>query len=100
MKLKELLKGIDILKIENNSDIEVTGLSYNSKTTKKGDIFICLKGENSDGHKFAKSAYEKGAVAFFIEDELDFKCGCPKIFVKSTKYSIANLSANFYENPS
>ena len=101
MRLKDLLKNVEILKTENyDENTEITGLSYNSKTTKKGDIFICLKGENTDGHKFAKSAYENGASAFFIEEELDFECDCPKIFVKSTKYSIANISANFYEHPS
>ena len=100
MKLKELIKNIEVLKIENEKDIEINGLSYNSKTIKNGDIFICLKGENTDGHKFAKSAYENGASAFFLEDELDFECDCPKVFVKSTKHSIADLSAAFYDNPS
>ena len=101
MKLKDLLKNVEVLKTENyDENIEITGLSYNSKTTKNGDIFICLKGENTDGHKFAKMAYEKGACAFFIEDELNFECTCPKIFVKSTKHSIAAISANFYCHPS
>ena len=101
MKLKDLIKNVEILKTENyDENIEITGLSYNSKTTRNGDIFICLKGENTDGHKFAKAAYEKGAAAFFVEDELDFECNCPKIFVKSTKHSIADISANFYDNPS
>ena len=100
MKLNDLIKNIEVLKVENEKDIEITGLSYNSKTIKKGNIFICLKGENTDGHKFAKSAYENGATAFFLEDELDFECDCPKVFVKSTKHSIADLSAAFYENPS
>jgi len=100
MKLSELIKHIDVLKTENFKDVEITGLNYNSKTTKNGDIFICLKGENTDGHKYAKSAFENGASAFFIEDDLDFECDCPKIFVKSTKHSIADLSATFYNNPS
>ena len=101
MKLGELIKNIDTLKLENfDSEVEITGLSYNSKTIQKGNIFICLKGENTDGHKYAKMAYENGAAAFFLEDELDFECNCPKIFVKSTKHSIADLSAAFYENPS
>ena len=99
MKLGELIKNIDVTKTENfNGDVEITGLSYNSKTIQKGNIFICLKGENTDGHKYAKMAYENGAAAFFLEDELDFECNCPKIFVKSTKHSIADLSAAFYEN--
>ena len=53
MKLNDLIKNIDILKIENNKDIDIRGLSYNSKTIKPCEIFICLKGENTDGHKFA-----------------------------------------------
>lgn len=100
MLLKELIKNIAVKKIENEKNIEIKGLSYNSKTTNEGDIFICLKGENSDGHKYAKAAYEKGAVAFFLEDDINFECNCPKIFVKSTKGAIADLSAQFYNNPS
>ncbi len=103
MKLKDLIKNIDIVKVEavkDWQDIEITGLSYNSKTTEKGDIFICLKGENTDGHKYAKSAVENGASALFLEDEIDFECDCPKVFVKSTKHQIADLSSAFYNNPS
>ena len=73
MKLNDLIKNIDILTIENEKNVDIKGLSYNSKTIKQGEIFICLKGENTDGHKFAKSAYENGASAFFLEDELDFE---------------------------
>ena len=101
MKLNELIKNIDCkVTGENWQNTEITGLCYNSKTVKKGDIFICLKGENTDGHKFAKMAYENGAAAFFVEDELDFECNAPKIFVDSTKHKMADLAANFYEHPS
>ena len=101
MKLKNLIKNSEILKIDNyDENLDITGLSYNSKNVQKGNIFICLKGENTDGHEFAKAAYENGASAFLVEDELNFDCNCPKIFVKSTKHSIANIAANFYDNPS
>ena len=105
MKLKNLIENIECKVISSGcekdwQDIEITGLSYNSKTIKPGEIFICLKGENTDGHKFAKMAYENGATAFFLEDELDFECDRPKVFVKSTKHSIADLAAAFYNNPS
>ena len=66
MKLDELVENIDCEKI-NFENVEITGLSYNSKTTKKGDIFICLVGEYTDGHKYIQSAEENGAVALFTE---------------------------------
>ena len=44
MLLTDLLKQLKDYKTYNFDDIEVTGLSYNSKTTKAGDIFICIKG--------------------------------------------------------
>ena len=52
MKLQELIKNIKIKKILNEKDIDITGISYNSKTVKQGEIFVCLKGEHSDGHEF------------------------------------------------
>ena len=58
MKLKELLKNVKVEKIINEKDVDIDGISYNSKTIKNGDIFVCLKGEYSDGHDFAKMAQQ------------------------------------------
>ena len=98
MKLSELVKNIVIKEIANNSDIEVTGVSYNSKTIQKGEIFVCLKGEHSDGHEFAKMAVENGASALFCEKYMDLPI--PQIIVDSTRQKIADLAASFYQYPS
>ena len=62
-KLISLLNPTEVLNGENLSNIEVQDISYNSKTTKAGDIFVCLVGEKTDGHKYAKMAQDAGAVA-------------------------------------
>ena len=98
MLLKDLLKLLDDYETVNYSDVEVTGMSYNSLTINKGDIFICIRGEYSDGHKYAQSAFEKGAVAFFCEEKLPFDV--PQIIVKDTKRLMANISSAFYNEPS
>lgn len=99
MLLSEILKGIKNHKLVNfNNEIEITGISYNSKITKDSDIFVCLKGEHSDGHEYAKMAFEKGAKALLCEKELDINI--PQIIVKSARHSIADLAATFYNNPS
>ena len=50
MKLDELIEYLDYKDLINFKNIDITGISYNSKTTKKGDIFVCLVGEHTDGH--------------------------------------------------
>lgn len=98
MKLDDLIKNVEYLNIINHKNIEVTGISYNSKTTQKGDIFVCLRGEYTDGHKYFKMAEENGAVAFVCEEELE--TDLPQVVVKSTRHQIADFAAAFYEYPS
>ena len=98
MKLDELIKNVEYTDIINHEDVEVTGISYNSKTTQKGDIFVCLRGEYTDGHKYFKMAEENGAVAFVCEEELN--TNLPQVIVKSTRHQIADFAASFYEYPS
>ncbi len=97
MKLDKLIKNIDC-ETKNYENIEITGLSYNSKTTEAGNIFIALVGENSDGHNYVESAEKNGAVALFVEHEVDSEL--PQIIVKSTRHEIADLADAFYESPS
>lgn len=98
MKLGELIKNVKAKKIINEKDVEITGISYNSKTVQKGDIFVCLKGEHTDGHDFAKNAVENGASALFCEKEMPFDI--PQVLVESTRHQIADIASEFYGNPS
>jgi UDP-N-acetylmuramoyl-tripeptide--D-alanyl-D-alanine ligase len=45
-----------------------TGVSIDSRTVAKGDLFIALKGPSFDGHKFVADALEKGAVGALVHD--------------------------------
>ena len=98
MKLDDLIKNVEYLNVINHKNVDVTGISYNSKTTQKGDIFVCLRGEYTDGHKYFKMAEENGAVAFVCEEELE--TDLPQVVVKSTRHQIADFAAAFYEYPS
>lgn len=98
MLLSKLVSLLGEYKTKNFEDVEITGLSYNSLTTKENDIFICIRGEAVDGHKYAKSAVDKGAKALFCEEELDVDV--PQIIVEDTKRTMANISAAFYNEPS
>ena len=98
MLLSKLIRLLDDYKTKNYIDVEINGISYNSLTTEQGDIFLCIRGEASDGHNYAKAAVEKGAKALFCEEELDLNV--PQIIVKDTKRTMAKIAAAFYNEPS
>ena len=70
MKLKYILKNIEIMSTVGSTDIEISGIEYDSRNIKKGDLFVCIDGSKVDGHKFIESAKTKGAVAFLVEKNL------------------------------
>ncbi|MBR1617140.1 UDP-N-acetylmuramoyl-L-alanyl-D-glutamate--2,6-diaminopimelate ligase [bacterium] len=98
MQLSTIIKNIEHVEVLNYKDTDIKGISYNSNTIKSHEIFVCLKGEHTDGHNFAQSAFEKGATALMCERPLNIEI--PQIIVKSTQESIADLSSIFYNNPS
>lgn len=99
MKLDELIEYLDYKDLINFKNIDITGISYNSKTTKKGDIFVCLAGEHTDGHEFAKNAIENGAAALLVERKVD-GIKIPQVVVSSTRHKIADIADRFYSSPS
>lgn len=99
MKLDELIEHLDYKDLVNFKNVDVTGISYNSKTTKKGDIFICLTGEYTDGHEYAQNAIENGAVALLTEHTVEAG-KTPQIVVSSTRHKIADIADRFYSSPS
>jgi UDP-N-acetylmuramoyl-tripeptide--D-alanyl-D-alanine ligase len=44
-----------------------TGVSIDSRTLQPGDLFVAIKGERMDGHKFVQAAFERGASAVIVE---------------------------------
>lgn len=100
MKLDELIEHLDYKDLINFKNVDITGISYNSKTTKQGDIFVCLTGEYTDGHEYAKNALENGAIALLVEKQVENAGRIPQIVVSSTRHKIADIADRFYSSPS
>ena len=98
MKLETLIENLQYKELINFKNIDITGISYNSKTTKTGNIFVCLAGEHADGHDFFRNAVEVGAKAFMVERPLDTHL--PQIVVNSTRRQIADIADKFFGSPS
>ena len=73
MKLNDLLKGINILSVNGDLNIDINNIAYDSRKVKENTLFICIKGFNSDGHKYIESAIEKGAKAFLVQEDINIE---------------------------
>ena len=82
--------------MEGNGDVEVTGIAYDSRRVKPGELFVAVSGLREDGHAFATDAVTKGAVAVALERPGPMPPGTPVLLVPSTRIGLAEIAAEFY----
>lgn len=72
-------------------NVEVTGVSTDTRTIQPGDVFVALVGPNFNGHKFVDVAQQKGAVALIISEAVSTEL--PTIMVEDTKLALGQFGA-------
>lgn len=69
-------------------DFQAAGVEMDSRDVKPGDVFVALKGEAMDGHRFIEAAFAKGAVAAIVDRPVDF----PHVLVNDTTAALHALA--------
>ena len=69
-------------------EFEASGVEMDSRDVKPGDVFIALKGEAMDGHRFIDAAFAKGAVAAIVDRPVDY----PHVLVTDTTAALHALA--------
>ena len=91
MDIKTLLSNI-----QNTSfSFDVNGLSLNSQTVQKGDLFVALQGTQEHGYDYIEDAISNGCVAVLIDGK-DVECSVPSIRVDNLKSYLVKLAKNLY----
>lgn len=101
MDINNILEQIEYESFSGNKNIEITGITNDSRKVSKGDVFVAIKGFTSDGHKFINDALKNGASAVMcshIPDEVSLKGNF--IIVKDPRSSMAPAASIIYNNPS
>lgn len=98
-KLTDLLSGIEYSSVSDISEVMVSDIAYNSKKAFGGVLFVCMRGAISDGHKYARDAYERGARLFICERDIGLPEDAVCITVKNAREALAIISANFFDHP-
>ena len=102
MILKDLLRGVTYTELKGCAEIEISGLTYDSRTASEGSCFFAVSGTVVDGHNYIAKAVEGGATAVICEriPEEVAELGCTFIVVKDSNLAMGVIASNFYGNPS
>ncbi|MBT5221892.1 MAG: UDP-N-acetylmuramoyl-tripeptide--D-alanyl-D-alanine ligase [Gammaproteobacteria bacterium] len=81
----------EILKAELvGTSVPISGLSIDTRTLSRGDIYLAIKGEQFDGHDFIAQAQQQGAGALIVSKKGD--TDLPQLVVKDTRIALAELA--------
>ncbi len=78
------------------NDIEITGITSDSREVKSGYVFVCISGPVNDGHKYAESACAKGAAVVIAEHDVNLP---NQIIVEDTHSLYFEGCGNWFGNP-
>ena len=98
MKLKDLLAGITPLSVSADLETEISRISYDSRTTAPGDVFVAMTGFATDGHAYIPKALAAGAAAVVCE-RIPEGGDIPCVQVEDARRALAVMAANFYGHP-
>ncbi len=107
MQLKEILSGLEGLKVKGSLEVEIRKIESSSQNIKQGDMFIAIDGFNQNGHQFIGEAIQKGAKVIMAQvDKLtkemvkDLPADVTFILSPDTRHAISICACNYYHNPS
>ena len=66
MKLNQLLRSVTVVD-RRVGDVDVSGISYDTRTMTPGCLFAALPGYKTDGHRYISQALEQGAAAVLCQ---------------------------------
>ncbi len=99
MKLSVLLEALEDYSLSGNSDMDITGLNYDSRKIKSGNLFVAVKGNALDGHRFIPAAVENGAKAVITEEDINISPDIAVVKVKNSRRDLSKLADRFYGYP-
>lgn len=99
MKLGQILEGMRDYDFEGDRELDILGITYDSRQVRPGHLFVAIRGSSADGHDYLGSAVESGAVALVAEDFRNFKGRASKIRVSNSRFALSKLAVQFYGHP-
>ncbi|WP_430965983.1 UDP-N-acetylmuramoyl-L-alanyl-D-glutamate--2,6-diaminopimelate ligase [Spongiimicrobium sp. 2-473A-2-J] len=99
--LKDILYGVSLSAVSGSTTILINAICFDSRKVGLDDVFIAIRGTQTDGHQYIAKAIDSGANAIVCEE-------LPEQLINGVTYAqvdngnkaLAIMASNFYDNPS
>ena len=71
LNVKQILKICNGKLLAGDQNTTITDFSKDTRSIKKGDLYIAIKGETTNGNDFVEQAFENGAIGCLIDEEIE-----------------------------
>ena len=101
MKLSDILKKVVVEASIGDLNRDITGVNMDSRQVEAGDLFVAVKGTQTDGHAYIGKAIELGAKAILMSDELPAEPAEGVVYVRvaDTEDAVGKVATQFYGDP-
>jgi UDP-N-acetylmuramoyl-L-alanyl-D-glutamate--2,6-diaminopimelate ligase len=99
--LKDILFGVSLQGLQGDREVQISGISFDSRKVEKGHLFVAIKGLTTDGHDYIAKAIELGARAILCEI-MPADLPSEVVFIQSenSSHALAICASNYYGRPS
>ncbi len=99
-RVADIIKNIANLAIEGVIDLEISGLSLDSRTVKENYLYAAIVGTQTDGHQYIDQAIENGATVILCNNKYVQNKTATYLITADVSKTLGLLAANYYDNPS
>jgi len=97
MQLGELIRKANTTAVCADPDTDIKGVSYDTRALRSGELFVAVKGYETDGHRHIAEAAANGAACIICEKTPDISV--PYILVEDSRKALAEISAAWFGYP-
>ncbi len=98
LRLRDLMNALGEVDTKDMPDVEIKGIKSDSREIEPGDVFVAIRGVDTDGHHFVGDAVRRGAAACVTEEPLDTGEAANVVVIDSAK-ALAVLASEIHKNP-
>lgn len=97
--LSDLLDGVTLIESNGNLDVEISGITYDSRKVKPGSLFVAIRGARENGLSYVDDAISRGAVAVLSGVQVPQRRDIPWVSVADERVTMARMACRFWEVP-
>ncbi|MBI5855360.1 MAG: UDP-N-acetylmuramoyl-L-alanyl-D-glutamate--2,6-diaminopimelate ligase [Nitrospirae bacterium] len=99
MTFAELVHSLDVIERAGDANVAIGAVTDDSRAVKPGSLFVAVKGERVDGHRFVTQAVGSGAAAVVVDEPITTAPAVPMVRVRDSRKALGLLAGRFYGEP-